>query len=68
MPKPKYKWCRYCKWLCYADDYMGFCEATYKIKNINSRGENCEYYDYDENDTFYMIKAKMKERWSYQSF
>lgn len=59
MSKPKYKWCRFCKWLCYVKGYSGFCEATYETRNINSRGEHCDYYDYDPNDTFYMVAKKV---------
>ena len=66
MTKPKYKWCRYCKWLVIRKGTTGFCEATYKQKNINSRGENCKDYSYDPNDTFY-YKCWGK-KWSYQSF
>lgn len=59
MSKPKYKWCRFCKWLYHVKGYSGFCEATYTTKNINSRGEFCEYYDYDANDTFYAVSKKV---------
>ena len=53
MTKPKCKFCRYCKWLVQYKNNTGFCDATYKMKTINSRGEHCQDYEYDPNDTFY---------------
>lgn len=50
--------CRYCKWLVHTKGRDGFCEATYRKKNINSRGDTCEEWSYDPNDTFYYIDGK----------
>lgn len=60
MAKPKYKLCRFCKWLVRVKGYTGFCEAKYETKNINSRGEYCNEYSYDPNDTFYYKGWKSK--------
>lgn len=50
--------CRYCKWLVHTKGKSGFCEATYETKNINSRGDKCDDWSYDQNDTFNYIDGK----------
>lgn len=56
MKEPKLKWCRYCKWLTSLSGTVGFCEAIYRKRNKNSRGENCDCYEFDKIDTFTMLE------------
>lgn len=56
----KKRLCRFCKWLVHTKGRKGFCEATYKSKNINSTGVGCEEYAYNPNDTFYYIGETRK--------